>query len=573
MVDSMVNQLAQVQLFSALKEDDLEAVADLAQAKAYPRGALLFKQGERGGAGYLLARGELRAVHVDSKGVESEVKRLSPGDFFGEGSLLLAEPHEATVEVKQDAVVYVIEKEPFDELLAVRPQILEDLQMSPPVEKRRRAPRFDWQEPDEVSILVLRKHDAVLAERLITPALLALMILIGTYVWAPTSLIAILLGGLLLASTLLFGLYYVVDHFNDRYVLTNRRVVHDEHVYLIHRSRVGARLDNIQSIQMAQVGIAAKSFDYGDLLIETAGEPGGVIAFRQVPHPATVQKTVLRQAAYFETRAREEERAAIEDALQRRLQGEPGEVRSQIEDEAQPAEKDTQWRWPFFRLAPVRMLLYFFPPLREEEGDIITWRKHWVALLGPIARPTAAIALVTLGVAWLLGTGRDQLSILLGYGIVLLFLVPWWLWVFEDWQNEVYQLMPSRIVDIERSPLGLREERREASLGRVQNVSLRMPGLVGRLFGYGSVTVETAGAGAFTFDCVKDPEEVQRTIFRYVEAFENGERQERARRRRDELLDWFTVYDHMRHSERQTESGQGTRSSSDSVSPASPSSG
>jgi uncharacterized membrane protein YdbT with pleckstrin-like domain len=149
------------------------------------------------------------------------------------------------------------------------------------------------------------------------------------------------------------------------------------------------------------------------------------------------------------------------------------------------------------------------------------------------------------------------------YGIVLMFLVPWWLWVFEDWQNDIYQVTSSRIIDIEQRPFGLHEERREASLGMVQNVSLHVSGVIGRVLGYGSVIIETAGAGAFTFDYVKNPEAVQTEVFRRIERFEEREREKRARRRRDELLDWFTVYDQMRHPEARQEGGPILRTPSD----------
>jgi uncharacterized membrane protein YdbT with pleckstrin-like domain len=84
-------------------------------------------------------------------------------------------------------------------------------------------------------------------------------------------------------------------------------------------------------------------------------------------------------------------------------------------------------------------------------------------------------------------------------------------------------------------------------LGQIQNVNLRVPGVVGRLLGYGSVTIETAGAGAFTFDYVKNPQAVQAEIFRRMETFKRREREKEAERRQDELLDWFSIYDQMRH--------------------------
>jgi len=548
MIDKVVHQLRQTRLFSALQRDDLEAVAELAYKERYPRGTLVFSQGQPGGAGYLLIDGHLRVLRVNSDGIRREIDRPEPGEFFGESSLLAGEPHNATAEVNEDAQLLIIEKSDFDLLLADRPWILKDLRVSREVEERRRAPHFDWQEPEEVVVFVLRKHPAILVRRLILPGLLLLLILAAHFYVGSTALPALILGGVLSAVPLLLVAYYLADQLNDKYILTNKRVIHDEQIFLIRRSRVGARLNSIQSIQHVQEGVLARTFDFGDLLIETAGEPGGQVAFRQIPHPVEVQSQILRQRDRQAARVRAEERAAIYDALHRRLG--PGEAETlAVEPVGDPGNGPDGGGpgWPSELLAPLRVVRYFFPALRHEEGDTITWRKHWVALLGPIARPTAAIAVVTLLVAWFLSRDGHTASLLLSYGIVLMFLVPWWLWVFEDWQNEIYQVTSSRIIDIEQRPFGLREERREASLGMIQNVNLTVPGLIGRVLGYGTVTIETAGAGPFTFDYVKNPESVQAEIFRRVESFDENERHKRARRRRDELLDWFTVYDQMRH--------------------------
>jgi len=138
--------------------------------------------------------------------------------------------------------------------------------------------------------------------------------------------------------------------------------------------------------------------------------------------------------------------------------------------------------------------------------------------------------------------------VLIGYGVAIAILFPWWLWRFDDWQNDIYQVTSTRIIDVERLPLFQREERREATLGMIQNISLEIPGFLGKVLNYGSVTIETAGAGAFTFDCVKDPNGVQAEIFRRMEAFQKRKDQQAAEHRRNEMLDWFAVYDQMHRS-------------------------
>ncbi len=550
MTGNKVRQLEQVALFSGLDEDDLQTVAKLARRQRYPAGKLICRQGEPGHRWYLVEAGRLCASHVDPEGIEHEVGRFGPGDFFGESSLLLGGPHDATIQVVEDATLLYVDKEDLDQLLEQRPWILDDLQMDPETERRRSAPRFDWQEPDEAVVFVLHKHNVILLQRLILPATLLLLILAAYLVVGGTSILGLVVAGVLASAPLLCALYQIVDHFNDNYILTNKRVMHDEHVFLIHQSRVGAPLSRIQSIQVSQQGALAQSLNFGDLHIETAGRPRGRVLFQQIPDPEQAQEMIFEERQRAQALARAEERAAIQDALDRRFGQRPPEEEpsDEIDDEEKSSETDRGFNWRPWLRAPVKLVRYFYPSLWEEEGDMITWRKHWIALLGPIAPPTILIVLATGAGAWLLrGEESARGSILVGYGIVLMFLVPWWLWVFEDWQNEMYQVTPSRIIDIEQSPFALREERREASLGMIQNVNLKVPSMIGRLLGYGTVTIETAGTAAFTFDHVKNPREVQAEIFRRMAAFEHRERQQEAQRRRDELLDWFAVYDQMRH--------------------------
>jgi hypothetical protein len=283
-------------------------------------------------------------------------------------------------------------------------------------------------------------------------------------------------------------------------------------------------------------------FNFGDLIIETAGERGHV-AFRDVSDPAGTRGAIFEQIRRVQAGARAEERAAIRGDLRRYFGVQPSEEEKEKEKVAAPAPAPKK-RWRFKPTIPTWPLL---PSLRQERGDTITWRKHWIALPRSIVLPTLLILVVTIIAFFLIRQSPSSWAlILIGYGVALIFLFPWWLWQFDDWQNDIYQVTATRIIDVERLPFYLREERREASLGMIQNISLEIPGLLGKLLNYGSVTIETAGAGAFTFDYVKDPRGVQAEIFRRVEAFQTQQRQAEAERHRNELLDWFAIYDQVR---------------------------
>jgi len=544
----LLKQLREIELFSELSHDDLQAVAGLFKSERYPAGSVVCRQGQLGQTAYLVESGLLRVVTIDPDGQEQEVRRLRAGEFFGKTSLLLGEPRDASVEVVREASLLVLSKNDFEKLLREDPALLRSLVMDPDVERKRRAPRFRWQDPDEVVILSMHKHNVLLLGNLVLP-ILALIIIVAAFgSWflsakTPTPLI---LGGIISLVPLGLGLYYIVDHFNDDYIVTSKRVLHEERIPLIREARAEAPLRTVQNIHLTRQGIWAQIYNYGDLIIETAGERGHVV-FRQIANPGRVQDDIFEQIRRVQAGARVEERTAIRDALERQFG-----LRAEDEQPKQPGDKGKSggrieipgWIKTTFRLGR-----YFLPPLRYEEGETITWRKHWIALLRPISIPSVLIMVAAAVSVFLLTRNPEGWArVILGYGIGMMFLLPWWLWRFDDWQNDVYQLTNTRIIDVERQPFFLREDRREASLGVIQNIKLEVPGLVGKVFNFGSVTIETAGIGPFTFEMVKDPRSVQAEIFRRMDIFQRLQREQAAEQRRSELLDWFTVYNEIRDS-------------------------
>jgi hypothetical protein len=550
MPNTLAKQLQQIPLFAKLDRDDLKAVAQLVQRAEYPTRTEVCRQGKLGQAAFFVESGELRVLHVDPEGIEHEVARLGPGQSFGETSLMLGEPRDATVEVSQDATLLYLNKSDFDQLRAERPEILRALQMRPDVKRKVLAPRFKWQDPEEVVISNQHKHDALLIRNIFLPCLVLLADVVGFGYWQfrSSSPLALVVGGLLGLFPAVVILYLAVDHYNDNYVVTNKRVVHEERVPLVFESRSEAPLRTIQDIQQSQEGLLSKIYNFGDLIIETAGERGHVV-FRQIPDPALTQDFIFEQIERVLAGARAEERAAIRDTLHHHFGLPPVETSAPASEKAPSSTSQFKLQIPEWVLAPARFFQYFMPPLWHRQGGTITWRKHWLPLVKPIAPPTVSIILLTALTGYLIFRRfASPAPILIIYGVIMSSLSLWWLWIFDDWQNDIYQVTATRIIDVERLPLYLREQRREASLGVIQNVSLEIPGVLGNLLNYGSVTIETAGAGAFTFDYVKDPRGVQDEIFRRVEAFQAQKRKEEADRRRTELMEWFSVYDQVRSS-------------------------
>lgn len=540
------NELEQIPLFANLSRRERRFVAELFKPHEYQTEREIFLQGRPGRRAHYVKSGEVRVSRVDPQGILQEIARLGPGGFFGQTSLLVGEPHDATVEVVQTAIVLSLHKDDFDELLEQQPAILRGLNMRPEVANRRRAPRLPGQFPDETVIEYLHKHTFILQQQIVLPILFIVLVLAGLAIGFLTGGISALpwIATLLISAILILpplGLiwYKVTDHNNDYYVVTNKRVLHQERSPFGREHSGEASLLDIQDIEQVKAGQTARLLNFGDLTIDTASKQR-LVVFRQIPNPERVKNLIFEQRARALAWTRAEERTAVRDAMQTRfgLQEPPVRV---VEPPAPPKDRG------FNLLTWLRTGGGIFPPLRHEEGDTITWRKHWIALINPILPPTAWIAIATI-VAIILVYARTQVEfglgpILLGYGVILVFPVLWWIWHFSDWQNDTYHVTSTRIIDIEKRPFGGREERRETDLQQVQNITVTIPGILARWLKYGSVVIETAGAEPFTFDLVEDPNGVRAEISRRVEARRRQLAQEEAIRHRDELLEWFSVYD------------------------------
>lgn len=554
--EEIIRLLQGVRLFSGLSRPQLRRLAPLVKEVPYPARETVCRQGEPGLRYYIILKGAVRVTRVDPEGRVAEVRRLAAGEAFGETSLLLGDVRDATVETIEETVFLCIDKEDFDQLLAADPSIERALKMREDVAERRRYPRFSWLEPGELPLKVLRRHFFTFLDRVILSVSIFVLLTVigGVFLAVGGGWVAFqIAGGLLIVGSIvpLLGiLYFYLDWRNDIYILTNRRVVHQERVgaLLIQENFSAAPLQAIQNVQVSQVGIIGRVLKFGDLIIETAGAAGQVV-FRSIPDPWSVQQAILEQQARVRSLVRVQEREAIRRAVRHHFLFEG-------EDEAgQPSVAP-----PTERPGCLGFLRYFLPPAWEREGTSVTWRRHWVTLLGAIWIPLLVILLATL-VAAVFARLEHQLSpnVALIYGLIMFFAIPWLLWNFEDWQNDFFQVTATRIVQVDRLPLFLREQRREANLEQVTNVRFEQ-GVWGKILRYGDVFVETAApAGTFHFRKVSRPQEVQREIFAHIEAARRRRQEEEARQRRTEMLDWLSAYDELRQSSSpESSSGEGS---------------
>ncbi|MCL4301644.1 MAG: patatin-like phospholipase family protein [Anaerolineae bacterium] len=120
-----------IPLFNNLNDDDLRLIAGCLRPESYPKGTVIFREGDFGDTMYVVESGQ---VVVFREATGEKVATLGPGTFVGEISLLLGQPRTASLEVALDAQLWALNKQDFEALVSTRPAIA--LEMTRELSKR-----------------------------------------------------------------------------------------------------------------------------------------------------------------------------------------------------------------------------------------------------------------------------------------------------------------------------------------------------------------------------------------------------------------------------------------------------
>jgi len=549
----VIQRMQAAKPFAHLQWAELAALAGYVCWEYHPARTTVTQQGEPGDAFYILNRGIAVVRAVDPQGREYLRNYLEAGAYFGETSLILQEPRDATVEsvtstdwlvLHHDDLVRFLRthREAWSRLReGLRPETLHKLEAQTRT-RRSLSPRSE----EEPVLFRVRRHWWVLLSRIALSVivLLALLFLLGAEIslGGKTEAILAALSSLLAAS---YMLWVVVDWANDWLILTTTRIIHQERVLLISENRDEAPLTKVQDINIRR-DLLGNLIGYGHLVIQTAATIGS-IEFHHAANPVAVRQVISDQIS----RARAGAAAVSRERIRRELEGRlgarllPATPRSAIQGDEIKSEPSQAGNQP--RRRSRRFSLF---STWQEEGDQITWRKHPVNLLMRVAKPAILLTIVLI-MGWLAGRlwptlqGQYEAGTSIVFVLLLLGLIglAWLLWEYDDWRNDLYIVTRDRIIDIERRPLFFSESRREATLDMIQNVTSDIPNPLAYILRYGNVTIQTAAeTGAFNFVYVSQPRRVQEEISRRVEAFRAEQAAREQAGRAAEMAAWFDAY-------------------------------
>jgi CRP/FNR family transcriptional regulator len=97
-----VELLGQVPVFSALSDEDLDRIAQVAVSRRFAPNHIIFREGDESDTCYVLAAGHARAIREHSDGRTISLAHFGPGDIFGELAMFDDEKRSATVETLDD---------------------------------------------------------------------------------------------------------------------------------------------------------------------------------------------------------------------------------------------------------------------------------------------------------------------------------------------------------------------------------------------------------------------------------------------------------------------------------------
>ncbi len=113
--------------FAKLSDTEKSEIAERLQYAPFARGDVLTKQGNAAHWLYIVAFGEAEVLFEPPSGTPRVIGAVHAGEYFGEMALLTGEARSATVIAKTDVECYRLDRASFQELLAARPEIVEDV--------------------------------------------------------------------------------------------------------------------------------------------------------------------------------------------------------------------------------------------------------------------------------------------------------------------------------------------------------------------------------------------------------------------------------------------------------------
>ncbi len=115
--------LSQINLLEELPMEDLQMIDAMAPMSTVKRGTMIITPDQDNNNLYLLKQGKVRLFKMNEEGKQLTLGLLGKGNIFGETETVSTGSGSAYVEAMDDALVCILGKQDFENLLTKRPQV------------------------------------------------------------------------------------------------------------------------------------------------------------------------------------------------------------------------------------------------------------------------------------------------------------------------------------------------------------------------------------------------------------------------------------------------------------------
>jgi len=119
----MKSELAKISLFSDLQKTELNAIADGAVIRSYPKNTIIIHEGDASDSLYIILSGKVKVFVSDNNGREVILAVQSSGEYFGEMALVDEMPRSASVITMVQSKFCILSKAIFESCLTHNPAI------------------------------------------------------------------------------------------------------------------------------------------------------------------------------------------------------------------------------------------------------------------------------------------------------------------------------------------------------------------------------------------------------------------------------------------------------------------
>ena len=537
--------LKKIHLFFGIGDEQLLSTAAQLGEHHYGSDKEVYIQGGPSTSLYMVFDGTVQLLRQEDGKLQTQAA-LRGGDIFGGEELLNQKPRLATAIAESNTTIFSLTYEQLRLLFKQFPRLRYILDVDNRSQRLWRLLRFDWLGDDESVHFLARKHWVILAQWLIAP-FVTLGIFSFLLAWGVLThaMIPAYIGGILIWPVIGWVGWMVLDWSNDYYIVTNKRIVWLEKVIGLYDSRQEAPLATVLAVGV-ETDLIGRMLDYGTVVVRTFVSR---IEFNHVIYPYQAAHLITEHWERTKIATSRTEKQAMLEVLRDRL----GQT-AQAPPEPEPVEAELKPAGRSIVLALTRLLGGNLFRVKLEDSGTITYRKHWFVLIKKIWQPGFFLLVLS---AWTFLHSLDLLAagsflqhtldgrvlpdtLLLSQLLGLFLLSLWFTYQFWDWRNDIFQVTPDQILDIDKKPFGT-EERRAAPLDNILSTQYSRIGLAGYIFNFGTVYI-TVGGSQLAFEDVSDPASVQADIDRRRLTSLSGKKEAEARRERERMADWLAAY-------------------------------